>query len=81
MKYPNRDDWNKMDAVKAKTLTVIKDFHYTIQGSLQTFPLKAGTVLTWTRILNNGTTFMAYECQHEGKTVYVKPIIGYVVAS
>lgn len=64
-----------------KTLKIIKDFHYAIQGSLQTFPLKTGTILTWNRIVGNGTPFLSYECQHEGKTVYVQPIIGYVEVS
>jgi hypothetical protein len=64
-----------------KTLKIIKDFHASIQGSLNPLQLKAGTVLAWTQIVNNGTPFLAYECQHEGKTLYVKPFIGYVVVS
>lgn len=63
-----------------KTLKIIQDFHASVQGSLNPLPLKAGTVLSWTKIVNNGTPFLAYECQHEGKTLYVKPLCGYVVA-
>jgi hypothetical protein len=38
-----------------KTLKIIQDFHASIQGSLNPLPLKAGTVLAWTQIVNNGT--------------------------
>lgn len=65
-----------------RTLKILRDFHYTVQGSLNSFPLKAGTVLVAGRILNNGTSSLTYECEgvgeHLGRKIYVQPLCGAV---
>lgn len=62
-----------------RTLKIVKDFNCKVQGELNPLSLPAGTMLTATKLLNNGTPFLSYQCEYEGKTIYVQPRLGYVV--
>ena len=60
------------------TLLVVKNYFGTLSGSLSTVLLNEGTILEASKIVNNGTSFLAYECNFNGQTIYVKPTIGFV---
>jgi hypothetical protein len=59
-------------------LTILQDFHGTVQDQLNGVKIPKGTVLYSDNIVNNGTPFLAYECILNGHKVFVKPLIGYV---
>lgn len=61
-----------------KTITILADFHASQVGSLVPVTLPKGTTLLPRRIVNNGTAALAYECEFEGRIIYVKPLVNFV---